>query len=124
MIQQAVLADYEKVVDRATIAVSDLRRISKLFFAHNSKVSTRKFGKLAPSNFCRFRRAVASFRSRVRFWLEVITASQYLCRSIGLSRLLHTHTNFITAPVNSGIIRGEKLRRVQRMIDVTMWAHR
>jgi hypothetical protein len=48
MIQQAVLADYEKVVDRATIAVSDLRRISKLFFAHNSKVSTRKFGKLAP----------------------------------------------------------------------------
>ena len=34
---------------------------------------------------CLLRSAVASFRSRVRFELEVITPSQNLCRSIGCS---------------------------------------
>src|SRR5262249_51841208 len=43
--------------------------------------------------------AVASFRNRVRFWLEVITPSQNLCRSIGCAACV-TRTQISLPPLS------------------------
>ena len=63
--------------------------------------------KLVPLNSWRFRNAVASFRSRERFWLEVNHPVPKPVQVHRLTSLGHPHTDFVPASFALGILNSE-----------------